>query len=70
VYNHKAYLNIPQMNNAMQTIRIRLVNTDGTTNIIEIPTTELPKAIYDVSGRRIQQATKGVYIVNGKKVIF
>ena len=27
-------------------------------------------AIYDLSGRMVQKAVKGVYIVNGKKVIF
>ena len=27
-------------------------------------------AIYDLSGRRVQKAGKGVYIMNGKKVIF
>ena len=26
-------------------------------------------AIYDLSGRRVEKATKGIYIVNGKKMI-
>ena len=26
--------------------------------------------IYDLSGRKVQKAGKGVYIMNGKKVIF
>ena len=25
--------------------------------------------VYDLSGRRVQRATKGLYIVNGKKVL-
>ena len=25
--------------------------------------------VYDLSGRRVQRATKGLYIINGKKVI-
>ena len=29
-----------------------------------------PTAIYDLSGRRVEKADKGVYIVNGQKVIF
>lgn len=28
------------------------------------------KAIYDLQGRRVNKATKGLYIVNGKKVLF
>ena len=27
-------------------------------------------AIYDLSGRRVENPTKGIYIMNGKKVIF
>ena len=69
VYNNKAYLNIPGQ---YQTIRLRFNNNDGTTGIIEVPTEALNMngAIYDLSGRRVEKATKGVYIVNGKKVIF
>ncbi len=29
-----------------------------------------PAAIYDLSGRRVEKAAKGVYIVNGKKVLY
>ena len=69
VYNNKAYLNVPASMNA---IRIRFENNDGTTDIIEVPTEVLNGngGIYDLSGRRVEKATKGVYIVNGKKVIF
>lgn len=69
VYNNKAYLNVP--NGTPQAIRIRFVNGDGTTDIVELPTTQSETTIiYDLSGRRVQKAEKGVYIVNGKKVIF
>ena len=54
----------------MQAVRLRFENADGTTGVIELPTTALPAAVYDLSGRRVEKATKGVYIVNGKKVIF
>jgi hypothetical protein len=69
VYNNKAYLNVPA---SMKAIRIRFENNDGTTDIIEVPTEVLNGngGIYDLSGRRVEKATKGVYIVNGKKVIF
>ena len=69
VYNNKAYLNVPA---SVQTIRIRFNNNDGTTDIMEVPTEVLNGngEIYDLSGRRVEKATKGVFIVNGKKVIF
>ena len=72
VYNHKAYLNVPNANNAMKAIRLRFENNDGTTSILEIPTegVNANSKYYDLSGRRVEKATKGVYIVNGKKVIF
>lgn len=43
---------------------------DETTGVSAVPTTKPPKTIYDLSGRRVKNATKGVYIVNGKKVVF
>jgi hypothetical protein len=43
---------------------------DETTGVSAVPTTKTPKTIYDLSGRRVKNATKGVYIVNGKKVVF
>ncbi len=71
VSNNKAYLKTPQNNAA--SIRLRFNNNDGTTDIIEVPTGALTGdgAIYDLYGRRVEKPVKGgVYIVNGKKVIF
>jgi len=44
---------------------------DGdTTSIMDIqPSTLNAQPIYDLSGRRVQNPTKGLYIVNGKKVV-
>ena len=39
------------------------------TGINEIQTEQANKAIFDLSGRRVQKATKGFYIVGGKKVL-
>ena len=70
VSNNKAYLKVPA--NVAASIRLRFVNNNGTTEIIEVPTEALNTngAIYDLSGRRVEKVEKGVYIVNGKKVIF
>jgi sialidase-1 len=70
VYNNKAYLKLPTT--VAASLRFRFNNNDGTTDIIEVPTEALNGygEIYDLSGRRVEKAGKGVYIVNGKKVIF
>lgn len=49
----------------------RLVFPDGTTTGIDaIFGTETENAtIYDLSGRRVKNATKGIYIIGGKKVV-
>ena len=39
------------------------------TGIISSPTTQHPSSFYDLQGRRVENPQKGVYIVNGKKVI-
>jgi hypothetical protein len=39
------------------------------TAIKQAETTKAGQAIYDLSGRRVEKAVKGVYIVGGKKVI-
>ncbi|MCI7379099.1 MAG: hypothetical protein MSH66_04895 [Bacteroidales bacterium] len=52
-------------------VRGFLFEEDGTTTGINALETETPgtQAIYDLSGRRVNKAQKGLYIVNGKKVI-
>ncbi len=38
-----------------------------TTGISGVDATEAGKVIYDLSGRRVEKAQKGIYIINGKK---
>ena len=48
---------------------LRMVFDDVTTGIEGIEVNDGGKtAIYDLSGRRVSRMTKGLYIVNGKKV--
>ncbi len=45
---------------------------EGTTGIGELESTangQQPTAVYDLAGRRVLNPTKGMYIVNGKKVV-
>ena len=39
------------------------------TGISNITTKDAPETIYDLSGRRVEHPTKGIYIVNGKKMV-
>ena len=42
----------------------------GTTNIEGIENdSEEPVIIYDLQGRRVKNIGKGIYIVNGKKIV-
>ena len=42
---------------------------DGETGIAETVEATENDAIYDLSGRRVEKATKGIYVVNGKKFV-
>lgn len=67
VYNNKAYLNVPTNAKAL---RMRFVDADGTTEIHDVMIEQsADNCIYDLTGRRVRYAGKGVYIVNGKKVM-
>lgn len=54
---------------AVQAAGLRL-NLGDVTGIDSLaPADNAPAVIYDLSGRRVAKATKGVYIMNGKKVV-
>lgn len=46
------------------------VEEDATSAIKQVTASEKPAAIYDLSGRKVKSPQKGVYIVNGKAVVF
>ncbi len=56
-----------------RTIKIRAIDEDGTVEETTISTVEADGdadgSIYDILGRRVQNAGKGIYIQNGKKVL-
>jgi hypothetical protein len=68
VYNHKAYLNVPASVAAARAIYFSF--DDDETGIWESENGEVKtENWYDLSGRRVEKAQKGVYIVNGKIVV-
>ena len=66
----RAYLELPEGTNATA-LRIRFANEGGTTGVEEtIDNSQQSTVIYDLTGRRIEKVVeKGIYIVNGKKVV-
>lgn len=67
----KAYLQTTNALSATSLARMSFVFADELTGIsqVENKTKSVDGAIYNLSGQRIAQPTKGLYIVNGKKVI-
>ena len=49
--------------------RIAKLDCDETTGISEMKTMEQNSTIYNLNGVRVAQPTKGLYIVNGKKIV-
>lgn len=46
-----------------------IIDTPDAINSIEAEQQNANDAIYDLSGRRVSKTTKGIYIINGKKVV-
>lgn len=67
---HKAYLKIPK-NEFTGMLAIKGFAFNGTTTGVESveSNNHAPQVIYDLAGRRVSKAEKGIYIINGKKVI-
>ena len=67
VYNHKAYLQVPMSIEA----RSIVIRFDSETGIKELRSESgnANGATYDLSGRQVENPAKGVYIMNGKKVV-
>ena len=67
----KAYLQTTDVLTAASLARMSFVFADELTGIsqVENKTKSVDGAIYNLSGQRVAQPTKGLYIVNGKKVI-
>ena len=62
----RSYIAAPT-SGSVKTLNILL--SDGTSLTPTLSEEREPAAVYDLSGRRVEKATKGLYIVNGKKVV-
>ena len=68
VYNNKAYLNVPAEQN-VRSLAIRFEGDCSTGIENSKLNVEDSTVVYDLQGRRVENPTKGIYIVNGKKII-
>ena len=66
---NKAYLAVPEGEAGLVKGFRFGENTDAISEIMSNGENEKMSAIYDLSGRRVVKPTKGLYIVNGKKVV-
>ena len=68
LYNHKAYLQVDGAQN-VRSLAIRFSDDDTTGIEPSTLNTQPSTVIYDLQGRRVLDPTKGIYIVDGKKVV-
>lgn len=68
---HKAYLEIPTGDTSDAARVSLLFSDDETTAVQTIEAIERPQSdkIYNISGQQVGKPTRGLYIINGKKVI-
>ena len=67
---HKAYLKLAKANFSPSMAMSAFPFNGSATGIDKIATgADTTKSVYDLSGRRVNKAIKGIYIVNGKKVL-
>lgn len=63
---HKAYLKLPKSSG----VKCFLFETENADAIQNVATETENKVIYNLAGQRVNKAQKGLYIVNGKKVMY
>jgi len=56
-----------EFNNWFYVFNVNMVPETTYTGISEVKSQPAQNVVFDLSGRRVQQATKGLYIINGKK---
>ena len=62
VYEEVAYV--------AKNIEITMTYTNGETGVIEVKGQNgKVETMYDLQGRKVENPTKGIYIINGKKVL-
>ena len=58
-----------QVEDKIYVFNLVLLSEEAYTGIAETKGSKAPAAIFDLSGRRVEKAQRGIFIVNGKKVV-
>ena len=66
---NRAYLHVPNAQTGFDTSRMTIVFDDQATGIADLKAAAKGDAIYNLNGQRIEKATKGIYIIGGKKMM-
>jgi hypothetical protein len=67
---HRAYLHTDyELTGAREFLEFSFDSEEETTGVNEVITTNNTNEYFDLQGRKVAQPTKGLYIVNGKKVV-
>ena len=67
IEGHKAWLALPK--SAATASRLDMTNEGNTTALRKIKTDSTGAEYYDLNGRRVLYPNKGIYILNGKKIV-
>ena len=65
---NRAYLHVPNTEKGSES-RMTIVFDDQATGIADLKAAAKGDAIYNLNGQRIEKATKGIYIIGGKKMM-
>ena len=65
---NRAYLHVPNSEKGSES-RMTIVFDDQATGIADLKAAAKGDAIYNLNGQRIEKATKGIYIIGGKKMM-
>ena len=65
---NKAYLPASALTPAQQTVAFYGFDWDGTTGVEKVEIRNEKSEIYDLTGRRVENPSNGIYIINGVKV--
>lgn len=71
--SNKAYLSLPSSSSGVKDLSLKFVDEGDPTGVIDVRYSDemtCPRqGIYDLQGRKVENPTNGLYIINGKKVL-
>lgn len=69
IADHRAYIDLEAIEGAGDETGVKLYLSQTADGIATVQTTQGDNRIFNLAGQRVNKAQKGIYIVNGKKVV-